>query len=90
MKIDYLLDRLNEIGKNKKNVFYLTDSKKNRKKMFILPNDIIIQCFVYLMQDINIKEIKFKNSMDIEKHIELSNMNSNLDVLKIFTVNNYN
>lgn len=90
MKIDYLLDRLNEIGKNKENVFYLTDSKKNRKKMFILPNDIIIQCFVYLMQDINIKEIKFKNSMDIEKHIELSNMNSNLDVLKIFTVNNYN
>ncbi len=90
MKIDYLLDRLNEIGKNKKNVFYLTDSKKNRKKMFILPNDIIIQCFIYLMQDINIKEIKFKNSMDIEKHIELSNMNSNLDVLKIFTVNNYN
>lgn len=90
MKIDYLLDRLNEIGKNKKNVFYLTDSKNNRKKMFILPNDIIIQCFIYLMQDMNIKENKFKTSMDIEKHIELSNMNTNLDVLKIFTVNNNN
>ena len=90
MKFDYLLERLNEIGKTKKNVFYLTDSKKNRKKMFILPNDIIIQCFIYLMQDINIKEIKFEKSMDIEKHIKLSNINSNLDVLKIFTVNNYN
>tara|TARA_B100001248_G_C27060482_1_gene309342 strand:- start:22 stop:294 length:273 start_codon:yes stop_codon:yes gene_type:complete len=90
MKYEDLIAELKKIGKSNNHLINLTDKSNNQLKFFILPNELLLACYIHVLKDINVKEISCKNIAEIQKSIIGLDLEFNQNYLMSFFSNTEN
>ncbi len=87
MNYEDLIAELKKLGKSDDNKIVLTDLNNLKSKFYILPNDILLSCYIHILSDINLKEVSCKNLAEIQKSIMGMDIEFNNSFLKSFLSN---